>query len=615
MLYEYENKKSLFAPVKAWRYLTKKALTIPMNKIFDEPREASDRYRGFHINDWEKCIGCGTCSEICPTNAIQLIEIPEIEDKDGSKPERPAIDYGRCSFCGLCVDICASDSLKMTKEYIHISPDANTFNFLPKEDGIHQIEFLRGYDRDETSELLELTRTNMEMVDAKGRKDSFIEIVKGYSKKMAEAEAARCVECGICTKTCPAHMNIPEYIKAVWTGDLSEAVTQVYKTNPLPAVCGRICSHKCETACALGNRGEAIAIRWLKRYIVDNTPDEEYEAAIMASVSQKGEGRVAIIGSGPSGISAAYYLRTLGYEVHVYEEKALPGGVTRYGAPNYRLPEDKIAKDISFLEKIGVQFHVNAKIGRDISLEELRENNDAVFAGSGFFKSRNLPIKGTDHKDIVMSMDLLGASRDFSRKTAEMPEIHEKVVVIGGGNVAFDVARSLVRLQNIKYGKSHVSLAALESEDILPADREEFEEGKEEGLRYYLGNGPQEIIIDEKSNKIKGVRVWKCVSLFDEQKRFSPKFNEKEETLIEGTQVYIAIGQMPDYNYLSEALQSKMEINRGKIKVQENGQVAGIPWLFAGGDIVHGPDIIHGIADGHNAAKGIDEYLMKLKTK
>jgi len=603
-----KKSKSLLSPVKAWKYLIKEPVTVSKKDIFLTPREASDRYRGFHTNDHTKCTGCGTCSDICPTDAINMIEMPDIEFEDGKKQERPAIDYGRCSFCGLCVDICVSDSLHMSKEYIHLSTDPNTFYFMPDENGIHNTPQKTGYTRDDVSDLLDLDRYEMAH-EGVMRKKSFIEVVKGFSLQMALAESARCVECGVCTATCPAQMNIPEYIRSIYDGDLEEGIKQIYKTNPLANVCGRICTHKCETACVLGNRGEPIAIRWLKRYIVDNTPADQYEAAALSYVSEKANGKVAIVGSGPSGLSCAYYLSTLGYEVDVYEKKALPGGVIRYGGPEYRLPEKSVIKDISMIEKAGVNFLCNQKLGTDISLEALRDQYDSVFLGIGFSLSRPLPLPGSDNNEVKYAIEFLGQARDYVRGIRQMPDIHERIAVIGGGNVAFDVARTLLRLQEEKYGKSHVTMASLEARDKLPADLEEIEEGEEEGLLYNFGYGPQHIQIEE--DKIAGLHVKKVNSIFDSEGKFNPDYDEADQHLIEATQVYIAIGQMAEYDFFNEEMQSNIEMFRGQVKVEPNGQFKDYPWLFAGGDIVRGPNIINAVDTGHTTTKTIDEYIRK----
>lgn len=600
-----KQEKSLFSPLKAWKYLVKEPITVPKEQIFLHPREASNRYRGFHINELDKCSGCGTCSEICPTDAINMIELKDQPFEDGKKNERPAIDYGRCSFCGLCVDICTSDSLHMTKEYIHTSADVESFNFMPDEKGIHHKKQKLGWVRDEISELLDLDRSEMKHEDV-SRRESFIEIVKGFSYEMALAESARCVECGVCTQTCPAKMNIPEYIRSVYDSDLKKGIEWIYKTNPMANVCGRICTHKCESACVIGNRGDAVAIRWLKRYIVDNTPMDQYEEAALSYVTEKINGKIAIVGSGPSGLSCAYYLSTLGYEVDLYEKNALPGGVVRYGGPEYRLPEKSVIKDIEMIEKAGVKIICNTELGKDISIEFLEENYQAVFLGIGFSYSRPLPIPGSDHQSIKFAIDFLGQARDYNRHMGDMPDIEDDVLVIGGGNVAFDVARTLIRLQEEKYGKSSVSMAALESKDKLPADLEEINEGEEEGLKYHFGYGPQSIFVE--NDQILGLNVKKVISIFDANGQFKPKY-ENEEITISAKQVYIAIGQMANYDFFNEEMKENIEIFRGKVTVKPNGQFEAYPWLFAGGDIVRGPDIINGVATGHDAAKAIDAYV------
>ncbi|XMB86409.1 FAD-dependent oxidoreductase [Mycoplasmatota bacterium WC44] len=600
---------SAFKPLRHLKYLVKKPISKEMKDIFDNPREVADNYRGFHVNDWEKCIGCSTCSEICPTDAINMVERLELEDKDGSLQQRPTIDYGRCCFCALCVDVCTTESLNMSKEYLYNDPDPDTFFFMPRET-FNGKDVKLGYQKTESSDLLDLDRVSMEHLSPDERKGTFLEIIKGYSKDQAIHEAARCVECGICTKTCPAHMNIPEYIKAIWENNFEEAIEQIYKTNPLPGVCGRICTHTCETACALTARGDAVAIRWLKRYIVDNAPKEIYDRVITEPVSKEVKGKIAVIGAGPAGLAAAYYLRTIGYEVEIFEQMALAGGVMRYGIPKYRLPDEAIDQDISFIEKIGVKINLNTKVTEEM-LAKFEKDYDAVFTGTGFFAGRKIPMPGHDHENCVAAMDFLPIGRDYGRGTVNELDVHKNVVIIGGGNVAFDVARTVVRYQNEKFGKSNVVMAALEAESALPADLEEVVEGREEGIKYFFGMGPQEIVIEK--NEIKGLKVKKVISIFDAEGKFNPSFEEGSEELLEATQVFMAIGQSPDYSYLSEANQNKMNINRGKIEILPNGQVKGIDWLFAGGDIVKGPDVINGVANGHYAAIGIDEYLSKKK--
>ncbi len=607
------KKNSIFAPFKGWKYLFKKPVTVPMDDIFKNPRKSPDNYRGFHTNDWDKCIGCGTCADVCPTAAISMVERSELPDVDGSKPERPVVDYGRCCFCGLCVDICASGSLNLTKEYLFNSPNPEDFIFMPRDIDITGREAEPGYVKTDDSDLLDLQRVDMGEITFDERKGSFIEIVRGYSKEQAKAESARCVECGICTKTCPANMNIPEYIKSVWTGDLAEGVDYLYKTNPLPAVCGRICTHKCETACAISNRGEAIAIRWLKRYIVDNMPDEQYEKVVLSQVSKKGEGKVAIVGSGASGLSAAYYLTTLGYSVDVFEKSEKAGGPMRYGVPRYRLPDEIVDHDIAMILKLGAKIHTNTEVGKDISFNDLKEKYDAVFMASGYPYTRPLKIEGVEHRDVVLAMEFLAEATEYARGNGEMPDVKDDVTVIGSGNVAFDVARTLVRLQNEKFGHVNVKMMALEQRDQIPADQEEIEEGVEEGIVMNLGCGPQKIDIDAQSGVVTGIQGYVCTRLFDDQKRFNPEFDYNSEVSIASKQVYLAIGQMPDFSYVPDEIMEQVKIERGKVVVSENGQVEGLPWLYAGGDIIRGMDIINGVADGHKAAVGIDEYLSSKK--
>ncbi|MCF7929588.1 MAG: FAD-dependent oxidoreductase [Spirochaetales bacterium] len=593
------KKWSILRPFDSLKFIGQKPVTI---RVPFESKPTAERYRGFHINDLEKCIGCGTCAEICDNDAIRMVPMAGVEKETGKSDKRPAIDYGRCCWCGLCVDICTTNSLGMTQEYIHIDPDVNTFYILPDMEGIHKTEYPQGYTADEEVNFLDLERVPMKELQAEERKDSFIEIVKGFSKEEAQKEASRCVACGLCTDTCPAHMNIPEYIDAVWRDDIEEAGRQIYKNNPLPDVCGRICTHNCETACSIGNRGEPISIRWLKRYAMDAIPVGDYRSLVDQKVVKPLGKNIAVVGGGSSGLSAGYYLALMGYGVTIYEAYPEAGGMMRYGIPEYRLPYDVLDKDIRFIEELGVTIKTGTRVGEDVSLDRLHEENDAVLIATGFHEGRSTRTPGTDHENVYQAVDLLAKIT-----MGEEIRVDEKIVVIGGGNVAMDIARSLGRKQMQKYGKLDVTVTSLESRDIMPADEEEILESQEEGLAFYPGRGPSEVRTAD--GKVTGLKTVKCTRVFDENGRFSPQFDESDVMVLEGSMVIEAIGQAPDMAYLGE-FSEQLEYDGRRLKVDEYFQTS-LEWLFVSGDIIKGPDVINGIATGHQAAFGIDRYLQK----
>lgn len=613
---------SYLNPFKAIRYLFKKPETL---KYPFKTKEISDRYRGFHKNDWSKCTGCGNCADICPNEAIRMVKIDKLEARpeEGIKDERPLIDYGRCCFCGLCVDICPPASLTLTKDFFHIHFDTGTFTFIPKDESIdhetyktvdnysifqaslsHRKRDYNGFSPDLRYALFEPERVEMPEVEPDKRVLSFIEQILGYDAEQARREAGRCLGCKLCEEACPAHLKISDYIDAIYKNEPKESLRIIYEDNPIPSICGRICMKHCEDACSLRIRGDSLAIRWLKRYAADQIRDFKEELEIKPG---KPTGKkVSIIGAGPSGLSLAYFLRLQGHEIKVYDELPGGGGAIRIGPPAYRLPLDVIDKDVNYIKSLGVDFNFNTRVGNNISFDEIYNDSDAVFIGIGNTVSFSTRVKNSEK--CCLALDFLKENKIGEQRKAE-----KAIIVIGGGNVAMDVARESIRLQHIQFPDQKVitKTVSLENWDELPASEEEIKEAKEEGIQFNPGWGPKEVVLDEKGN-IKGLLCKKVKSVFDEKGRFAPTFDEKEEKFLEATMIIEAIGQKPDYSFLPDKVFKNLEFTeRKKLKVDENGMTTIIK-LFAGGDIVNNNlDAVTAIADAKVAAEGINKWINK----
>jgi len=589
--------RDLLSPFTAWKNLFRDPVSIrdPLN------RAAAPRYRGFHQNDNAKCIGCGTCETICQNGAIDMLPVASIATKQGDSGLRPRIDYGRCCWCALCVDVCMTGSLTMSNAYTWVESDPDAFRFTPGIDKKHWDDEELGYHRPAGHQLTGRVRMHMPEMEAEERIGSFAEIVNGYSVDQAKLEADRCVSCGLCIATCPTHMAIPDYIKAVRDGDYARGVALLYETNPFSGICGRVCTHKCETTCAARHEGDPIAIRWLKRHIMDQVTPGQIRTAIGKPSAPTGK-KVAIVGAGPAGLTAAFDLAKQGHAVTVFEALAQPGGMTRWGIPEYRLPYDIIDQDVDIIRSVGVDIRCNVRIGKDIMLDELRSTHDVVLLGLGLQLGRATRIPGSDHADVRKAVDLLRqatAGEDFGTpRTA---------VVIGGGNVAMDIARTLARLQKAAYGEVRVTLTALEERARFLADPDEIKEAGEEGVVILDARGPQQVMVE--NGKVTGLKTWRVKAIFDDQGRFAPSYDESDAQIHAGSMVVEAIGQMTDASLLGDELTELLTWNRGRIQVDTGGRTSE-SWLWAVGDMVHGPDVVTAVADGHRVAASIHANLI-----
>ena len=394
-----------------------------------------------------------------------------------------------------------------------------------------------------------------------------------------------------CTDACPAGVDVPRYIRAVKDGKYDEAVSVLREKLPLPTVCADACFAPCEEVCAYRQFGDPIAIRAIKRAAVDKGGDAWKSAKKVAAKTGK---KAAVVGAGPAGLAAAYYLATKGHEVTLFDAFPKPGGAMRYGIPNYRLPEERLDKDINDILELGVTFKGETVIGKDVTLDELKKDFDVLFLASGANGSTRIPVEGSDKDGVLWGWDFL---KDVA--LGESFDLNGDVVVVGGGNVAIDVALTARRL-----GAKGVQLYCLESREEMPAHAWEIARAEEEGVVINNGWGPVAVMGDGTAT---GLRFQKCESVFDKEGNFNPLFDAEKTEKYDAAAIILAVGQTADLGYADG--QAAIKADKGRIAVSET-LVTGDAAVFAGGDVVSGPDsIIGAIAQGRKAAGAMDAYL------
>ena len=458
---------------------------------------------------------------------------------------------------------------------------------------------------------MSMTKVAMPEQDPNVRNKNFSEVALGYTKEMAMEEAGRCLNCKHkpCMNGCPVNVPIPGFIEKVAEGDFDAAYEIITSENALPAICGRVCpqENQCEGKCVRGIKGEPVAIGRLERFVAD------YHMAnakpVEAKIEKNGK-RVAVVGSGPSGITCAGELIKKGYDVTVFEALHKAGGVLSYGIPEFRLPKDLVAKEIETVEKLGVDIETNVIVGRSVTIDELMEQGyGAVFVGSGAGLPRFLNIPGENLLGVYSANEFL--TRVNLMKAYKFPDtptpikVGKKVAVVGAGNVAMDAARTAKRL-----GAEEVYIVYRRSEEELPARKEEVHHAKEEGIILKLLNNP--CAIHGEDGWVTGIEVVKQeLGEPDASGRRSPVPVEGSNYVIDVDTVVIAIGQSP--NPLIRQTTPGLETQKwGGIIVEEDTMKTSKDGVYAGGDTVTGAaTVILAMGAGKKAAKAIDEYLSK----
>ncbi|MGL4762246.1 MAG: FAD-dependent oxidoreductase [Sarcina sp.] len=499
------------------------------------------------------CCGCG-CYAMRLANQYVNNDIVRSNYKS-------VVDESKCVACGECVDVCPTNALRLGQKLCSTKP------------------------LDE--KITKITPRNTEWKEDKWNND-----YRTNRKNVLETGTAPCIT------NCPAHIPVQGYVKLASLGKYTDALELIKKHNPLPAVCGRICPRLCEENCTRGDIDEAVAVDDIKKFIAEKDlhKDTRFIPTKRHDYSDK---KIAIIGAGPSGLTCAYDLAIDGYDVTVYEKQKKLGGMLTLGIPSYRLEKDIIEAEIDVLREMGVKFETGIEIGKDLTIKELRNKGfNAFYIAIGAHLGRALGIDGENANEVVSGVDFL-RTVNLGDKT----EVEGKVIVIGGGNVAIDVARTAGRLDKV----TKTDIFCLETLEKMPAHIEEVNEAIEEDITVNNSWGPTRIV--RENGKVVGVEFKRCLSIIDETGRFNPKFDENDVKIVECDYVLLSVGQTFNYGNLLEnegvnlAPRGTIEVDRVTLQTSKED-------IFAGGDVASGPRFaIDAIAAGKEAAISIHRFV------
>ncbi len=473
---------------------------------------------------------------------------------------RASVDPNNCVACGCCVEVCPENAVKLGQKLCQKIP------------------------------------VEVKIMDDSN--DHFVYTKDHYQRDLLTEKKWVVPETGTapCKTNCPAHISVQGYLRMANEGRYREALELIKKENPFPAVCGSICARFCEQVCTRGDVDAPIAIDEVKKFLAQRELQEE-NRFIPKKRYEKGH-KIAIVGSGPAGLSCAYYLAVDGHDVTVFEKESEPGGMMLFGMPNFRLEKDIVKAEIDVIRQLGVEIKCGVEVGKDITLDELRaQGYKGFYIAIGAQGGRKLGVPGEDADGVLSGIDFL---RNVAFETGE--KLHGNVIVVGGGNVAVDVARTAIR-----YGASTVTMLSLEQRDEMPASEDEVLEAEAENIKVCNGWGPKEIV--SKDGKVTSVIFKKCTSVFDKDHRFSPKYDEDDTMTLDADFVLAAIGQSIQWGDLLKG--EKVELNRNQTAQADSWtyQTAQED-VFVGGDVYTGPRFaIDAIAAGKEGAESLHRYV------